>query len=104
MHAIDTGTGRPVSTVCWCVNYRDLNAKTVKNNFPLPKISDCLDALSRTLFFSALDMASGYYQIELKEENKKTAIITIYGLYEHNRMGFGLWNAPLLFKELFNLC
>ena len=65
-HAIDTGTERPVSTVCWCVDYRDLNANTVKDNFPLPNISDCVDALSGTVFFSALDMVSGYYQIELE--------------------------------------
>ena len=93
-------------TVRWCLDYRDLNAKTVKDNFPLPNISDFLDALSGTVFSSTLDMASGYYQIELNEEDKKkTAIITRYGLYEHiTEWDLACAMLPLLSKELFNLC
>ena len=94
---------KKVGTVRWCVHYRDLNAKTDKDNFPLPNISDCLDALSGTVFSSTLDMASGYYQIELNEDKRKTAIITRYGLYNHNRMGFGLCNASATFERAIQL-
>ena len=63
-----------------------------------------LDSLADNVYFSTLDMASGYYQIELKEEDKrKTAIITRYGLFEHNRMGFGLCNAPATFQRAIQL-
>ena len=91
-------------TVRWCIDYRALNEKTVKDQYPLPLIEDCLDTLSGTLYFSTLDLASGYYQIELEKESmKKTAFITKYGLFEHNRMGFGLCNAPATFQRAMNL-
>jgi hypothetical protein len=87
-------------SVRWCIDYRTLNAKTVKDTFPLPNIDDCLDALAGTQFFSTLDLESGYYQIPLAEEDmKKTAFITREGLFEHTRMGFGLCNAPATFQR-----
>ena len=90
--------------VRWCIDFRALNERTVKDQYPLPLIEDCLDTLSGTMFFSTLDMASGYYQIPLDEDSiKKTAFITKYGLYEHTRMGFGLCNAPAMFQRAMNL-
>jgi hypothetical protein len=91
-------------SVRWCVDYRALNDKTVKDSFPLPNINDCLDALAGTQYFSTLDMASGYYQIEIAEEDrKKTAFISRYGLHEHTRMAFGLCNAPATFQRAIQL-
>ena len=76
-------------SVRYCVDYRSLNAKTVKHLFPLPSISQCLDQLSGNRYFSTLDMASGYWQIEIDEKDQhKTAFITKYGLFEHKRLGF----------------
>ena len=87
-------------SVRWCVDYRKLNEVTVKDVFPLPLIEECLDTLSGNVFFSTLDMASGYWQIEVEEADRpKTAFITKYGLYEHNRMAFGLCNAPATFQR-----
>ena len=64
-------------SVRWCIDYRALNERTVKDQYPLPLIEDCLDTLSGTQYFSTLDMASGYYQIQLDDEAiKKTAFIT----------------------------
>ena len=90
--------------VRWCIDYRMLNNVTKKDVFPLPLIEECLDTLSGTNFFSTLDMASGYWQVELAEEDRhKTAFITKYGLFEHTRMGFGLCNAPATFQRVVQL-
>ena len=71
-------------TLRYCVDYRALNSKTVKDSFPLPSISQCLDQLCGNTYFSTLDMASGYWQFEIAEQDRhKTAFITKYGLFEH---------------------
>jgi transposase InsO family protein len=86
--------------VRYCVDMRFLNTKTIKDAFPLPRISDCLDALSGSEFFSTLDLACGYYQIEIHPDDRhKTAFITKFGLFEHIRMGFGLCNGPATFQR-----
>lgn len=91
-------------SVRWCVDYRALNDRTVKDCFPLPIIEDCLDSLQGSTMFCTLDLASGYYQIELDEaDRKKTAFITRYGLFEHTRMGMGLCNAPATFQRAMQL-
>ena len=87
-----------------CVDFRALNEKTVNYKYPLSPIEDCLDTLSGSLYFSTLDLASGFYHIGLEEQSiKKTAFITPYGLFEHTRMGFGLCNAPATFQRAMNL-
>lgn len=84
-------------SVRWCIDYRQLNQKTVKDTFPLPNIEGCLTTLSGSMYFSTLDMESGYYQLEIApEDRKKTAFITKFGLFEHIRMGLGLCNAPTI--------
>ena len=71
-------------SVRYCVDFRCLNDKTVKDLFPLPSLSQCLDQLSGNMYFSTLDMASGYWQIEIDEQDRhKTAFITKFGLFEH---------------------
>ena len=82
-------------TVRYCLDYRDLNAKTVKDRWPLPSISECLDTLQGNAWFSTLDLAAGYWQFLIEEEDiPKTAFLTKFGLFEHVRMAFGLSNAP----------
>ena len=91
-------------SVRYCVDFRCLNDKTVKDLFPLPSISQCLDQLSGNMYFSTLDMASGYWQIEIDEQDRhKTAFITKFGLFEHRRMAFGLCNAPATFQRVIQL-
>ncbi len=82
-----------------CVDYRQLNCKTQKDAFPLPRIEESLDALSGARWFFTLDLASGYNQVPVEERDKcKTAFCTPFGLFEFNRMPFGLCNAPSTFQ------
>ena len=81
-----------------------MNAVTRKDSYPLPRIDDTLDALFGMKYFSTLDLASGYWQVELTEKDKeKTAFITREGLFEFNVMPFGLTSAPATFQRLMDL-
>ena len=88
----------------WCIDYRALNELTVTDNFPLPLVDDCLDTLSRNMCLSKLDVNSAYWQVKIKEEDRnKTVFITIYGLFEQVRMGFGPCNGPATYARVINL-
>ena len=77
-------------TARFCVDYRKLYAVTRKDIYPLPCIDDALDALSGSLYFSTLDLQSGYHQVAMDEQSiEKTAFISHAGLYEYNVMSFG---------------
>jgi hypothetical protein len=85
------------------VDYRPLNAVTVKNKYPLPCIDILFDQLVGAKVFSKIDLHSGYHQIKIRPKNiPKTAFSTRYGLYEYLIMSFGLTNAHVHFTYLIN--
>jgi hypothetical protein len=86
-----------------CIDYRPLNAVTVKNKYPLPRIDILFDQLSKAKVFSKIDMRSSYHQIKIHPEDvPKTTFSTRYGLYEYLIMSFGLTKAPAHFMYLMN--
>ena len=87
-----------------CVDYRQLNAVTVKDAFSLPLVDDSLAALSGSRWFSTLDLASGYWQVAMDAGTQEKAVfVTSSGLYEWTVMPFGLCNAPSTFARLMEL-
>ena len=87
-----------------CVDFRTLNKIVRPVSFPLPLIDDILSPLGDAKYFTALDLKSGDWQVQLEEDSKeKTAFVCHRGLFQFNVMPFGLSNAPAVFQELINI-
>jgi hypothetical protein len=115
---LDQGVIRPRSSPCdssimmvpkkdgtWkmCVDYQVLNKITVKNRYPLSHINDLLDQLKNVVYFTNLDLCSGYHQIKVVEHDAwKTSFKRKHGLFEWLVMPFGLSNSPSTFMHVMN--
>ena len=85
----------------FCVDYRMLNAQTIRDAYPLPRVSECLDQLAGSSWFSTMDMCSGYWQQEIDiQDRPKTAFATRRGLFQFKVLPMGLCNSSGTFERL----
>ena len=92
--------------ICLCIDFRALNAMTVHDSFPLPRIEEALQAVKAVVWFTSFDLAQGYLQLAMDEADihKTTFRAGSYGLYEFTRMPFSLSNAGASFCRLMEIC
>ena len=90
----------------FCIDLRELNNRTIKDNYSLPRIDHHLEQLKGAVWFTTLDLKSGYWQVELTEDSKPLTAFTVgpLGFYECEQMPFGACNAPATFQRLMESC
>jgi hypothetical protein len=96
-------TKKPGGGLKFCIDYRDINSKTIKNRYPLPLIKETLNLLVKARIYSKLDVPGVYNLLWVKEgDEHKLAFRTRYGLYGPTVMQFGTTNAPADFQGYIN--
>jgi len=94
---------KPDGTLHMCIDYRAVNAITIKDRYPLPHIEDLLNSMHGSCWFTKLNLAAGYHQIRIATaDRQKLAFTTKFGLYEWRVLPFRLANAPSQFMRMMN--
>ena len=87
-----------------CVDYRRLNKVTKPDAFPVPKVDECIDAISGSKIFSTVDLTCGYFQVPVRSQDiPKTAFVSRHGLYEFTSTPFGMINSGATFQRVMEL-
>lgn len=95
---------KPDGTNRFCTDYRKVNAVTVPDSFPLPRIDDCVDTIGAALYVSKLDLLKGYWQVPLTPRASEiSAFVIPDNFLQYTVMPFGMCNAPATFQRLINL-
>src|SRR6266540_4147630 len=90
-------------SIRFCVDYKKVNDLTIVDAYPLPIVNDTVDKIGGKKYYTSIDLASGYWQVEVDENSQDiTAFVTSWGFYQFNVMPFGLTNAPATFQRLIN--
>ena len=93
--------GKKDGSLRLCVDYRRVNAVTKDDPYPMPRVDDLIENLGKSRYISTLDLAKGYYQVPVRDEDKdKTAFLSPHGKYRFLTMPFGLKGAPTTFQRL----
>ena len=83
------------------IDYRKVNARTVKDGYSIPKVEDLLLTLNGSRYYCQMDLCKAYYQVPMSDRARKySAFITPFGLFEWDRLSQGLANAPACFQRL----
>ena len=94
---------KPDGSYRMCTDYRKVNNLTKSDNFPIPRIDDCVDKIGNAKYVSKFDLLKGFWQIPLSERAKEiSAFVTPRGLYQYKVMPFGMRNSPATFQRLIN--
>jgi hypothetical protein len=94
---------KPGGGIRVCVDYRALNALTIKDRYPIPLIKETLERLSKSRYYTKLDIVAAFNNLRIREGDEyMTAFITRYGLYQYKVLPFGLCNGPATWQRYMN--
>ena len=93
-------------SLCFCINFRCLNAKTKKDSYPLPWMQETMESMVGTRYFSCMDLKSGFWQVKMSEKARQYTAFTVgsMGMYEFLCMPYGLCNMPAMFQRFMQNC
>ena len=95
---------KPDGSLRFCINYRRVNAITVRDTYPLPRMDECIDSLGDASVFTTLECNSGYWQIPVAPQDRDKTTFTYHaGTSRYRRMPFGLTNAPVTFQRTLDI-